>query len=184
MDCWILAVPKMFLLALYPFAKRFTDFPQLVLGFEMSTGLFIGAAAMGYDFRTTSRPTWAALCLFYFAQICWTINYDTIYAQQDVEDDVKAGVRSMCVRFRNCLRTFLVCVAGLQVMLLVSVGWLQGLGLWFYSSTCAGTAGLLLFSVYGLDMKCPADCMWWFVYGGRMVGITISLGLGLEAYTR
>ena len=180
--CWILAMPKIFLLALYPFAKRFTDFPQLVLGFEMSTGLFIGAAAVDYDFRTTEPHIWIAFGLFYFAQICWTVVYDTVYAQQDVEDDAKAGVRSMAVRFKDGPRTLLTGVAVLQVMLLVAGGWLQEWGLWYYTFTCAGTATLLFWNVYTVDLQNPAECMWWFVYGSRMVGATTSAGLGLEAF--
>lgn len=183
-DCWILAMPKIFLLALYPFAKRFTDFPQLVLGFEMSSGLFIGAAAMGYDFRTTKQHTWLALGLFYFAQICWTVIYDTVYAQQDVEDDAKAGVRSMAVRFKDGPRTLLTWVAVLQVGLLAAVGSLQEWGLWYYSITCAGTAVLLFWNVYTVDLQNPAECMWWFVYGSRMVGAITSAGLGLEAFLK
>lgn len=56
---------------------------------------------MGYNFCTTNSTTWAALGLFYAAQVCWTVVYDTVYAQQDVEDDAKVGVRSMAVQFRQ-----------------------------------------------------------------------------------
>ncbi|CAI6341930.1 unnamed protein product [Periconia digitata] len=183
-DCWILAVPKMLLLALYPFAKRFTDFPQLVLGFEMSTGVFVGAAAVGYDFRSANRITWISLGLFYSAQICWTILYDTVYAQQDVKDDANAGVRSMAVRFQSRLRSFLTFIAGIQIFLLGTVGWLQGWGAWYHCTTCAGTAALLFWNVYSVDLQSPADCMWWFVSGTKLVGSTISVGLALEAYMK
>ncbi|PVI02413.1 UbiA prenyltransferase [Periconia macrospinosa] len=181
-DCWILAIPKICLLALYPFAKRFTDFPQLVLGFEMSSGLFIGVAAMGYNFRNIQLHDSITLGLFYAAQICWTVIYDTVYAQQDVEDDAKAGVRSMAVRFKDGPRTLLAWVAIVKVVLLVTIGWVQEWGISYYSITCAGTAALLFWNVYTLDLKSPAECMWWFVYGSRMVGATMSAGLALESF--
>ncbi|KAF2682278.1 hypothetical protein K458DRAFT_433220 [Lentithecium fluviatile CBS 122367] len=94
----------------------------------MSSGLLIGLEAMGYDLRIAGPHIWLGRVLFYLALVCWTIVYDTIYAQQDVqdvEDDAKAGVRSMAVRFKDGPRTLLSWVAVIQVGLLAAVGWLQ-----------------------------------------------------------
>lgn len=181
-DCWLLAIPKIFLLALYPFAKRFTDFPQLVLGFEMATGIFIGAAAVGYNFKETTGESWIGFGLFYLAQVCWTVVYDTVYAQQDVEDDAKAGVRSMAVRFMDAPKALLTFVAVLQVALMAISGWIQGWGLAYFTVTCGGVALLLFWNVYTVDLKNPSECMWWFVNGIKMVGAMTSFGLALEAY--
>ncbi|KAF2874759.1 UbiA prenyltransferase family-domain-containing protein [Massariosphaeria phaeospora] len=183
-NCAILAMPKIILLMLYPFAKRFTDFPQLVLGFEMASGIFIGAAAVGYDIQNAPKGTWIALLLFYLAQVCWTVVYDTVYAQQDVEDDAKAGVRSMAVRFKDGPRELLTFVALSQVVLLASSGWIQGFGVAYFSVACGGTAALLFWNVYTIDLKNPSECMWWFMYGSRFVGIMTSVGLALEATSR
>ncbi|RYP69050.1 hypothetical protein DL769_005368 [Monosporascus sp. CRB-8-3] len=113
--CWIIAVPSILLLALYPFAKRFTDFPQIVLGIQLAIGFFMGFASIDHDLLRSPRSLDGlendrkdhALLAFYLANVCWTIVYDTVYAQQDVEDDAKAGVRSMAVRFRGSTRTLL-----------------------------------------------------------------------------
>ncbi|KAF2265440.1 UbiA prenyltransferase [Lojkania enalia] len=181
-DCAILAIPKIILLALYPFAKRFTDFPQLVLGFEMASGIFIGAASVGYDFRTMDQKMVIAMVLFYLAQVCWTVVYDTIYAQQDVEDDAKAGVKSMAVRFKDGPRQLLAFVAILQTVLLTATGLVQGFGLSYFFVTCGGTTALLFWNVYSVDLKNPSECMWWFMYGSRMVGAITSAGLLLEFF--
>ncbi len=75
------------IVAIYPFMKRITSWPQLVLGFAFAYGGLMGwAAAFG-------SLSWAA-ALLYAAAICWTIGYDTIYAMQDARDDAIVGVRS------------------------------------------------------------------------------------------
>lgn len=75
------------LAALYPFAKRFIQVPQAMLGIAFGWG-----AIMAW---TASRETldWPAWCLF-GATVCWAIGYDTIYALQDIEDDRRVGVKS------------------------------------------------------------------------------------------
>jgi 4-hydroxybenzoate polyprenyltransferase len=75
------------IVAIYPFMKRVTSWPQLVLGFAFAYGGLMGwAAAFG---ALGSAPV-----LLYAAAICWTIGYDTIYAMQDARDDAIVGVRS------------------------------------------------------------------------------------------
>ena len=72
---------------IYPFAKRFTSWPQAVLGLAFAYGALLGWAARTGELAT---PT----LLLYLAAILWTIGYDTIYALQDLRDDAIAGVRS------------------------------------------------------------------------------------------
>tara|TARA_Y100001934_G_C12354533_1_gene777335 strand:+ start:1542 stop:2477 length:936 start_codon:yes stop_codon:yes gene_type:complete len=79
---------------LYPLAKRFTYWPQLVLGLTFNWG-----ALMGWTAYYTSL-SWEAFML-YAACICWTIGYDTIYAYQDIEDDQKIGVKSTALYFKE-----------------------------------------------------------------------------------
>lgn len=78
--------------AAYPFMKRFTSWPQAVLGLAFSWGALVGWAAV------TGGLAAPALWL-YLSCIAWTIGYDTIYAIQDVKDDVKAGVKSTTLLF-------------------------------------------------------------------------------------
>ena len=74
------------IVAIYPFMKRFTHWPQLVLGLAFSWGALMGWAA---EFGDIGRPA----ILLYLGSIFWVIGYDTIYAHQDKEDDAIVGVR-------------------------------------------------------------------------------------------
>lgn len=181
LDCVLISVPSIALLFLYPFAKRFTDFPQLILGFQVGIGIPLGMAAVGWNSRETKPQTWQALASLYFANICWTVVYDTVYAQQDVEDDTKAGVRSMAVRFRNGTRILLTSVATLLVVLLVAAGILEGMSATYFTLACGGTAGSMVWMLTTIDLKRPEQCMWWFKNGCWLVGLSIAAGLGCEA---
>ena len=75
------------MVAIYPFMKRFTNWPQLVLGLAFSWGALMGWAA---EYADLARPA----VLLYLGSIFWVIGYDTIYAHQDKEDDALVGVKS------------------------------------------------------------------------------------------
>jgi 4-hydroxybenzoate polyprenyltransferase len=75
------------IVAVYPLMKRVTSWPQAVLGLAFSWGALMGWAAV------FGALNWPALAL-YFSAFCWTIGYDTIYAQQDARDDAIVGIRS------------------------------------------------------------------------------------------
>ena len=82
-----LAIASLIIVAFYPFAKRLTDWPQLVLGLAFSWGALLGWAVV-FEHLSVSA------LLLYSGSVLWTIGYDTIYAHQDREDDVLIGVRS------------------------------------------------------------------------------------------
>ncbi|GAB4532117.1 MAG: 4-hydroxybenzoate octaprenyltransferase [Roseibium sp.] len=82
-----LGIASLLPVAIYPFMKRITNWPQLFLGFAFSWGALMGWAA------TFGSLSWSPV-LLYLGGICWTIGYDTIYAHQDKEDDALVGVRS------------------------------------------------------------------------------------------
>ncbi|WP_324752451.1 4-hydroxybenzoate octaprenyltransferase [Roseovarius sp. Pro17] len=91
--------------AIYPFAKRFTWWPQVFLGIAFNWGALLAWTAH------TGRLEWPAVIL-YLAGIAWTLFYDTIYAHQDAEDDALIGVKSTARLFGDrspiWLRRFLV----------------------------------------------------------------------------
>jgi 4-hydroxybenzoate polyprenyltransferase len=97
--CYIVSIPSIALLIVYPLAKRYTDFPQLILGIQVAIGILLGMAAG--DPNMNARYSRKAVASFYMMNVAWTLIYDTVYAQQDVEDDSIAGVRSIAVRFRK-----------------------------------------------------------------------------------
>ncbi|KAI1761330.1 UbiA prenyltransferase family-domain-containing protein [Hypoxylon sp. FL1150] len=186
--CWIISVPSIALLVLYPFAKRFTDYPQVILGIQVSIGLFMGMGAVNPSLkedleamvRNNGDRHALALAALYTANICWTIVYDTVYAQQDIQDDAKAGVRSMAVHFQGNTRTLLWFVSLLQVTLLVACGYLQDFGRGYMVLACGGTITSLGVMNTTIDISKPSECLWWFKNGCWFVGFSISLGLCLE----
>ncbi|QGM98200.1 4-hydroxybenzoate octaprenyltransferase [Methylocystis parvus] len=78
---------SLLIVAVYPFAKRFTSWPQAILGFAFAYGALLGWTAIAGALA-------APALLLYASCILWTIGFDTIYALQDVRDDAIAGVRS------------------------------------------------------------------------------------------
>ncbi|MEM9715230.1 MAG: 4-hydroxybenzoate octaprenyltransferase [Pseudomonadota bacterium] len=82
-----LGIASLLPVAIYPFAKRFTWWPQIFLGFAFNWGALLGWVAI------TGSLHWAAVAL-YAGGIFWTLFYDTIYAHQDREDDAVVGVKS------------------------------------------------------------------------------------------
>ena len=104
---------------LYPFAKRITDWPQLVLGLAFSWGALMGWAAIHRDLA-------AAPFLLYAGAIAWTVGYDTIYAHQDREDDALVGVRSTARLFGPRTRPALVAIYALTLALFAAAFWTAG----------------------------------------------------------
>jgi 4-hydroxybenzoate polyprenyltransferase len=158
--CHLISIPSIALLFLYPFTKRFTDFPQLILGFQVSIGFLLGMAAVDPDAFGNTAYSKEAVAAFYLMNVAWTLVYDTVYAQQDVEDDAKAGVRSMAVRFRNGPRMLLTGVVVLQMVLLGLTGTLQGMGAAYFAVACGGTLLSMLWMLTTIDLKKPSECMW------------------------
>uniref|UniRef100_A0A0D9VSS4 4-hydroxybenzoate geranyltransferase n=1 Tax=Leersia perrieri TaxID=77586 RepID=A0A0D9VSS4_9ORYZ len=89
----ILGASSLLLVFSYPLMKRFTFWPQAFLGLTFNWGALLGWAAM----KENLDP--AIILPLYTAGICWTLVYDTIYAHQDKEDDLKVGVKSTALRF-------------------------------------------------------------------------------------
>ena len=119
------------LVIFYPLAKRFTRFPQFVLGLTFSWGIPLGWAA-----STGSLPDLSILCI-YTACVAWVFGYDTIYAVQDIADDAAIGIKSSALAFAQHLKiavglayslTFLLLLLGLYLKLGIGF-WLGGLGL-------------------------------------------------------
>ncbi len=89
-----LGIASLAIVAIYPFMKRVTNMPQLVLGLAFSWGALVGWSAMFGEIG------WPAL-FAYLAAVFWTIGYDTIYALQDIVDDETAGIKSSARLFKG-----------------------------------------------------------------------------------
>jgi 4-hydroxybenzoate polyprenyltransferase len=120
------------IVAVYPFMKRITYWPQIVLGLAFSWGALMGWPA------TFARLDWQALVL-YAGSIAWVIGYDTIYAHQDREDDALIGIKSTAILFGENTRPLLAAFYTLAVALMAVAGWGAGAGIVF-------SLGLLAFA--------------------------------------
>jgi 4-hydroxybenzoate polyprenyltransferase len=109
----LLAVASLVIVAIYPFAKRFTWWPQLFLGLAFNWGVLVAFTAHA------GHADWAAL-LLYLSGIAWTLFYDTIYAHQDKEDDVLIGVHSTARLFGAATGKWLALFLVLTVCLMAA----------------------------------------------------------------
>jgi 4-hydroxybenzoate polyprenyltransferase len=161
-----LGVVSLLPVAVYPLAKRVTDWPQAVLGLTFSWG-----APMGYA-AATGRLDAPGLVL-YAAAFLWILGYDTIYAHQDREDDALVGVRSTARRFGEKTRPFLIaCYSGAMALLLLAGG-LAGMG-WLFWPAMLAPAALLAWQIGRLDIHDQGLCLKLF-QRNREVGLLLTL---------
>jgi len=161
----LLGVLSLLPVALYPLAKRVTDWPQAVLGL-----VFSWAAPMGYAAATGGLAP-AAFALW-AAGFFWILGYDTIYAHQDREDDALVGIRSTALKFGERTRPFLAACYAMALLLLLLAGWLAGLAWWFAPALLV-PAALLARQVLRLDIRDPALCLRLFK-ANREVGLAVT----------
>ena len=183
---WLLyAPPLMFFVWLYPFAKRFTDYAQLVLGITLGWGVLIGAAVVGLDvLETNADAERAGLAGLYLVYVVWAVIHDTVYAHQDVRDDMKAGIKSLAVLWLHRTKALLWALAAVQFAILWSIGIWMNAGEWYRYVAVGGNVLVLQRMISTLDLKDPRNCLWWFQTGSLLVGGTIAAGLWGEYLTR
>lgn len=166
------AVPSVVAATYYPWAKRHTHFPQAVLGFCLAWGVMVGSASLGVR-RPWEDPS--RLCLV-LACTLWTMIYDTIYAYQDVPDDMKIGLKSTAVLFRNHMKPFLwTLLVGLAASL-HCCGILSGMGPSYFlvaEGGCLLSVGLM---IYKVDLSSKASCYKWFSTGFWVPGFSLAFG--------
>jgi 4-hydroxybenzoate polyprenyltransferase len=170
-----LGIASLTIVAVYPFMKRITYWPQIVLGLAFSWGALMGwAGAFG-------RLDWPAL-LLYAGSIAWVIGYDTIYAHQDRDDDALIGIKSTALLFGSRTKPMLVLFYGLALILIGAAGFTAGAGIVF-------GLGLLAFAVHlawqvvRLDIADPDNCLAVFK-SDRDAGLILFGGLLLDAALR
>ena len=164
----VLGVTSLLIVAIYPFAKRFTDWPQFFLGLAFSWGALMGWAALAGWLSLSSL-------FLYGAAIAWTIGYDTIYAHQDKEDDALVGVRSTARLFGENTRSWLIGLCGLTLFLLFVAFALAGIGFLAYVGL-AVAALMFAYQIRVLDIDDPAQCLALFKFNNK-VGAILFLGL-------
>ena len=170
---------SLLLIAIYPFMKRVTFWPQAVLGLTFKWGALVGWAAV------TGTLSLAAVAL-YAGCVLWTIGYDTIYAHQDKEDDLLLGLKSTALRFGAATHRWLhgLYAGALLLWLLAAV--LSGAHAPFFLAL-ACVAAQFAWQVTTLDIADPQNCLVRFK-SNRLVGWLLCGGLvadmGLSALVR
>lgn len=156
--------------AIYPLSKRFTHWPQAWLGFDCAWGFPVVWVSNNpnADLRII-----AALVL---GVVCWTIHFDTVYACQDKEDDVNAGVHSCALLFGDYLRPILSVFAAGFVASLAYVGVLNGQGPLYFAVTVGGAALHMLWQLTRPDMEKEGGKIWrsnndlgYVIWGGMLL---------------
>ena len=167
-----LGVASLAIVAVYPFMKRITYWPQIVLGLAFSWGALMGwAGAFG-------RLDLPAL-LLYAGSISWVIGYDTIYAHQDRDDDALIGIKSTALLFGPRTKPMLALFYGAAVILLGAAGFSAGAGLVF-ALGLAAFAAHLGWQIARLDIADPDNCLAVFK-SNRDAGLILFAGLLLDA---
>lgn len=153
---------------IYPYAKRFTYWPQVVLGLTFSWGIPMAFAA-----QINQVPLFA--WLLYVSASLWPLAYDTIYAMVDREDDQKVGIKSTAIRLSQRETQF---IAAVQMTFILS---LVGLGRWLGFSSAyyvglLGATGLFVYQQYLIQKRVPEHCFKAFL-NNAWVGALIFLGI-------
>eukprot|EP00850_Spirogloea_muscicola_P003529 SM000014S00317 [mRNA] locus=s14:636460:639298:- [translate_table: standard] len=147
----VLGASSLLLVCIYPLMKRVTYWPQAVLGLTFNWGALLGWAAVHGSLHL---PTVAPL---YLGAVSWTLVYDTIYAHQDKDDDVKVGVKSTALRFGDATPSWLAAFSCSTLLGLGLAGHAAGLG-WPYYAALAAAGGHLAWQVGTVDTDNRADC--------------------------
>ena len=163
------------IVAVYPFMKRFTYWPQIVLGLTFKWGALVGWSAV-----TGSLA--AAPLVLYAGCVLWTVGYDTIYAHQDREDDALIGVKSTAILFGARTKPMLTVCYALAVVLIALAGWLAGGGVLFTVGLVAFAAHLA-WQIVRLDIDDPLNCLAVFK-SNRDAGLILFAALVLDAAWR
>lgn len=168
-------IASLVIVAVYPFMKRITWWPQIVLGLAFSWGALMG-------FAVTLGRIDATAFLLYAGSIAWVIGYDTIYAHQDAEDDALIGIKSTALLFGARTKPALMAFYGLAVILigvalmLAGVRWPAWIGL-------AAFAVHLVWQIARLEISNPALCLRIFK-SNRDAGLLLFAGLLVDAVMR
>jgi 4-hydroxybenzoate polyprenyltransferase len=166
---WI-ALASLPFVAMYPFMKRITWWPQLFLGLAFNWGALVGWAAITGELRVETF-------VLYAAGIFWTLGYDTIYAHQDKEDDALIGVKSTARLFQDNSRQWILAFYAGMIGWLLLAGFIAGLH-WSFVGGLAMFGWHLMRQAKETDFDDPDDCLRTF-QSNRDAGLILLAAFGL-----
>ena len=166
-----LSVVALLLAASYPFMKRYTHLPQVVLGAAFSWGMI-----MAFSEAQGEIPTIA--WLLFLANLLWTVAYDTMYAMVDRDDDLKIGVKSTAILFGEHDKKIIGYIQLFVLGLLFSVGDILAFG-WPYQLSLVISAGLFSYQQILISNRERDNCFQAFLHN-HWVGMIVFIGIVVE----
>lgn len=164
-------VASLLVVGIYPFMKRITYWPQIVLGLAFNWGALLGWAAVKGELS-------AAPILLYAGGVFWTLGYDTIYAHQDKEDDLLIGLKSTALKLGEKTVPALFLFYGLAALLFAEAGRQVGIGTAWYVAL-VGLAVHFVWQIGALDIADARNCLkifksnthvGWILFAGALAG--------------
>lgn len=170
-----LSVVAVLLASVYPFMKRYTHMPQLVLGMAFSW-----AIPMAYAAQSGELPPVA--WMLFLANVAWTVAYDTLYAMVDRDDDLKIGIKSSAILFGRFDKIAVGILQLVTVLLLVLVGYLCGLSSIYYWFLLVASA-LFVYQQWLARSRERDPCFKAFL-NNNYVGMLVFIGIALAVLFR
>lgn len=159
------------LITLYPLMKRITYYPQIFLGVIFNSGILMSSFAILNELRLE-------FVMLYFASIIWTVIYDTIYGYQDIEDDLRIGVKSTAIRFAENPKKYLILLNLAMFLIFVYFGHYNNFRSEFF--LIIGLASLMLTrKIQICNFANPNQCMKIFKFNiwiGTLILVAIIYG--------
>ncbi|MBC7001137.1 4-hydroxybenzoate octaprenyltransferase [Photobacterium sp. BZF1] len=169
----MLSVVAVILAAAYPFMKRYTHLPQLVLGMAFGWSIPMAYAAQAGELPTVA---W----LLFVANILWTIAYDTQYAMVDRDDDVKVGIKSTAILFGRFDKMIIGLLQLGTLILLIAVGAIEGMSQVYYWCLLLASS-LFVYQQMLIRGREREPCFKAFL-NNNYVGMLICVGIAISTY--
>ena len=163
------ALGGLFLAFVYPFMKRYTHLPQVVLGMAFSWGIPMSFTAMG-------KPLDLTCWLLYFGNLAWTVAYDTQYAITDREYDLKIGVKSTAILFGKYDIEIISLLQALSIILIGAAFYLENILIPFGLAALLLVCADFIYQWTKTNDRDPQRCFWAFRHN-RWVGLIIFIGI-------
>lgn len=169
----VMSFGGLLLASAYPFMKRYTHLPQVVLGAAFSWSIPMAFTAVQEEIP---RYVW----LIYLANLLWTVAYDTLYAMVDREDDLKIGIKSSAILFGDADRWIVGLLQGLMLLSMILLGLQLSMSLPYYLSLIAA-AGLFGYHQFKIRSRHPDACFKAFLEN-HYAALIIFIGIGIHYY--
>ncbi|KAI8850419.1 UbiA prenyltransferase family-domain-containing protein [Chytridium lagenaria] len=169
----LLGSTSLILVGAYPLMKRITNWPQAVLGLTFNWGALLGWSAV------LGACNWSVVVPLYFSGVCWTLVYDTIYALQDKDDDIKAGVKSTALYFGSNIKQWLSLFATTSIGSLCIAGIANSHSYPFFLVGVGGAALHYIWIISRLDSKNRVQAAKLFK-SSKWFGVFIFLGVAFD----